>query len=80
MKLFNDIILIIIAIVALLSLVVEMEDRRDFKHELSLKICFGSLAVGSFSAVIYDDIIWYSFMNTCFLIVLLIRLLQRKKI
>jgi len=79
MKLFNEMVLIAIAIVALVSLVVEMEDRRNYKHEAILKAGFGSLAVGALTAVCYETIYCYAFMNMCFLAVLVIRLISRKK-
>jgi hypothetical protein len=80
MKELNEVVLVAIAIVALISLVIEMEDRRNYRHEFLLKISFGSLAVGALAAVFYETIYCYTFMNLCFLAVLITRLISRKKI
>ena len=79
MKLFNEFILVAIAVVALVSLVIEMEDRRNYRHEALLKMGFGSLSVGALMAVFYETIYCYALMNLCFLAVLVIRLISRKK-
>lgn len=47
----NNLLLIATAIVAILNLLLEIEDIKTIKHEVTLKICFGGIAVLSLMAV-----------------------------
>lgn len=79
MQVISAVILLLTALVAIINLIVEMEDRRNIKHEFYLKITFGGVAVFALLGVFYKTHIFYLLVNVCFLIALSIRLLNRKK-
>lgn len=79
METVNNIILLLIAILAIINLVIEIEDVRTYKYELVLKLCFGSVAVGALSLIFYNSSIFHTFFYLVGLVALFNRLLIRKK-
>lgn len=79
MEIINNLILLMIAVLAIVNLVIEIEDVRTYKYELVLRFCFGSVAVGALSLIFYKHSILHTILYVTLLVVLVNRILIRKK-
>lgn len=79
METVNHIVLLMISILAIINLIIEIEDVRTYKYEMILKICFGTIAVGALSLIFYNNTVFHTILYVALLAILINRLLIRKK-
>jgi len=80
MEIINTLVLIATAIISLLNLLVEIEDKTTIKHEAFLKIIFGGIAVLCLSSIGISLPILYFLFNVSLLVLLSLRLHARLKV
>lgn len=79
METVNQFILFLIAFLSIINLVIEIEDVKTYKYEFILKICFGSIAAGALSLIVYSHSALYTFLYVAMLVTLVNRIFIRKK-
>lgn len=79
METINNLVLIAISIVAVISLVREIEPGVETSREILMKLLFGSIAVGALFGALYSKTEYYLLMNISFLIILLERLYKLRQ-
>ena len=79
METVNHIVLLMISILAIINLIIEIEDVKTYKYEMILRICFGTIALGSLTLIFYDNNIFHTILYVALLAILINRLLIRKR-
>ena len=74
METANGVVLVIIAILAIINLVKEIEIGKETLREMIHKLIFGGIAAGALFAVFYASTVCYFIMNLGFLVMLADRL------
>ncbi len=79
METINQFILFVIAVLSIINLIIEIEDVKTYKYEFILKICFGSIAAGALSLIVYNHSALHTFLYIAMLVTLVNRIFIRKK-